>query len=173
MTSTGRAPAAADRPAVDRIIADLRAMLREIRCIGSERLLRQGVSMGHLHLMSILDRHGEMAMSRLADVLDVSLSNATGLIDRMEERGLVARRRVSNDRRVVLVGLTEAGQQALTDLELLRNDLLAHILGRLDDRQLARVADALDDLRTAVGDTIREEPDLLRHTHGHGAPVTA
>lgn len=166
MTTTRGMPATGDREAVDRIIADLRATLREIRCIGSERLLRQGVSMGHLHLMSILDRHGEMAMSRLAEVLDVSLSNATGLIDRMEERGLVVRRRVPDDRRVVLVGLTPAGQQALTDLELLRNDLLAHVLARLDDRQLSRVAGALDDLRGALAETIHDEPDLLRHAHG-------
>jgi DNA-binding MarR family transcriptional regulator len=166
MTTTRGSSTTGNREAVDRIIADLRATLREIRCIGSERLLRQGVSMGHLHLMSVIDRHGEMAMSRLAEVLDVSVSNATGLIDRMEERGLVARRRVADDRRVVLVGLTEAGQQALTDLELLRNDLLARILGHLDDRQLARVAGALDDLRAALAEVIHDEPDLLRHAHG-------
>jgi DNA-binding MarR family transcriptional regulator len=166
MTTTRGSSTTGNREAVDRIIADLRATLREIRCIGSERLLRQGVSMGHLHLMSVIDRHGEMAMSRLAEVLDVSVSNATGLIDRMEERGLVARRRVADDRRVVLVGLTEAGRQALTDLELLRNDLLARILGHLDDRQLARVAGALDDLRAALAEVIHDEPDLLRHAHG-------
>ena len=44
-----------------------------------------------------------MPMSRLAEMLDVSLSNATGLIDRMEERGFVERIRVPDDRRVVLV----------------------------------------------------------------------
>jgi DNA-binding MarR family transcriptional regulator len=173
MTTTGQRPAAAgDREAVGRIIADLRSVLREIRCIGSERLVRRGISMGHLHLMSVLDRHGDMAMSRLAEVLDVSLSNVTGLIDRMEERGLVARRRVPDDRRVVLVELTDDGRRALADLELLRNDLLARILAHLDEQQLARVAAALDDLRGAVGDTIRDEPDLLQHVHGHHAPAT-
>ena len=45
-------------------------------------------------------------MSRLAEMLDVSLSNATGLIDRMEERGFVERIRVPEDRRVVLVRIT-------------------------------------------------------------------
>jgi len=76
---------------------------------------------------------------------------------------------LADDRRIVLVGLTEAGRQSLTDLEMLRNDLLSHILGRLDDRQLARVARALDDLRRAVAETIHDEPDLLRHAHGQAA----
>jgi len=33
-----------------------------------------------------------MTMSRLADLLDVSLSNATGIIDRMEEKGFITSR---------------------------------------------------------------------------------
>ena len=40
-------------------------------------------------------------MSRLADVAGVSLSNATGLVDRMEERGYIERTRVPEDRRIV------------------------------------------------------------------------
>ena len=169
-TSGATAPPAHETAA--RIIADFRTMFREIRCVGSERLVRRGVSMGHLHLMSMLDRHGEMAMSRLAELLDVSLSNATGLVDRMEERGLIERRRVADDRRVVLVRVTEVGRQTLAELEILRNDLLACILGRLDDRQLARLAASLDDLRAAVAEAIRDDPDLLQHAHGHDADPT-
>ena len=51
--------------------------------------------MTQLHILYMLDRHGEMPMSRLAEVLDVSLSNATGLIDRIEERGFIERIRVA------------------------------------------------------------------------------
>jgi len=167
-TNRGATAPPADETAA-RIIADFRTLFREIRCVGSERLVRKGISMGHLHLMSMLDRHGEMAMSRLADLLDVSLSNATGLVDRMEERGLIERRRVADDRRVVLVQVTEVGRQAMAELELLRNDLLARILGRLDDRQLERLAVSLDDLRGAVAAAIRDDPELLQHAHGHDA----
>ena len=63
----------------------------ELKCMGSERLVRLGISMSQLHVMHLLDRHGEIAMSRLADMLDVSLSAATGLVDRIEERGFVER----------------------------------------------------------------------------------
>jgi len=87
----------------------------------------------------------------------------------MEERGLIERRRVADDRRVVLVRVTEVGRQAMAELELLRNDLLARILGRLDDRQLERLATSLDDLRAAIAAAIRDDPELLRHAHGHDA----
>ena len=65
------------------IAADLHAALGELKCLGSERLVRLGISMTQLHVMHVLDRHGELPMSRLADMLDVSMSAATGLVDRI------------------------------------------------------------------------------------------
>ena len=106
------APAAApDREALSTsIIAQFRAALRELRCLGGDRMRRAGVSFTHFHIVSLLDRHGEMPMSRLADMLDVSDSNASGVVDRLEERGYVERVRVPDDRRVVHVRATEAGR---------------------------------------------------------------
>jgi len=63
------------------IIADVRSFLGELKCVGSERLLRMGISMAQLHVLHLLERHGELAMSRLAETLNVSLSAATGLVD--------------------------------------------------------------------------------------------
>ena len=65
-----------------------------IKRAASERLRRTGVSMAQLNILYILHRSGEMTMSQLAECLNVSLSNATGLIDRMEERGFIERSRV-------------------------------------------------------------------------------
>ena len=80
--------------------------------------------MTHLHVMWRLEESGELPMSRLAEFLDVSLSNATGLIDRMEERGLVERSRVSDDRRVVLVRLTAGrAQDVLDEIQIMKDDL--------------------------------------------------
>ena len=55
------------------------------------RLVQAGVSMTPDPRHVAAPAPGELTMSRLAELLDVSLSNATGLIDRMEERGLVER----------------------------------------------------------------------------------
>jgi DNA-binding MarR family transcriptional regulator len=155
-----------DRPtATADMIAQFRQALREMRCVGSQRLLRRGVSMSHLHVMALIARHGELGMTRIADVLDVSLSNATGLIDRMEERGLVERVRVPDDRRAVHVRLTDTGAQALSDLEVLQDEVLARVLGRLDERQLARFVAAMGDLREAIVSVAAEDPDLFAHHH--------
>ena len=50
-----------------------------------------------------------VAMSELAEILGCDNSNVTGIIDRLEYRGLVERRPAEHDRRVKLLALTEDG----------------------------------------------------------------
>lgn len=164
-------PQHAADPRADGIVADFRATMTELKCVGSERLLRQGISMTQLHILHMLDRHGEMAMNRLAEVLDVSVSNATGLVDRMEERGFVARNRVPEDRRVVLVQVTPAGLAMLGDAEALRDDVLRRVLRRFDPSHLDEIARAMTDLRTAVEAEVKDPASTIHahtiHTHEH------
>jgi DNA-binding MarR family transcriptional regulator len=119
--------------------------------------------MTQLHVMNMLERHGEMAMSRLAEMLGVSLSNATGLIDRIEERGFVERIRVPSDRRIVLVRITDLGRGVTEEVEALREAWLGRMLDRLDETQLTRAAAAMADLRDAVAATLAD-PASGAHT---------
>jgi DNA-binding MarR family transcriptional regulator len=141
-------------------------MIAAFRCAGTARLVKAGVSMTHMHVMWLLQHHGDLPMSRMAELLDVSFSNATGIVDRMEERGLVERVRVPDDRRVVLVRVAPKGRQALEETEAVKQDRLQAILSHLDQRQLTRVAAALDDVRAAVATEFG--PDVFAgHDHPH------
>lgn len=148
------------------IIADFRASMGELKCLGSERMVRQGISMTQLHVLNMVEHHGGMPMSRLADMLDVSVSNATGLIDRIEERGFVERIRVASDRRMVVVQLTPTGRQMLDEIEDVREEILRGVLDRLSPAQLAGVATAIADLRDAVAAT-STDPGSGAHHHTH------
>jgi len=161
-----------------KIIAQFRSAIRELRCMSGDRMRRTELSFTHSHILSMLDRHGEMPMSRLAEMLDVSLSNASGIADRLVDRGLVERIRVPGDRRVVLVRATDLGRAALTRGEVLKDELVQQVLDRLDDRRLRRVAVALDDLRLALVEVVATDPELGRHEHvpdhanDHSHPAT-
>jgi len=135
---------------VDAILTEMEAAFRELRCAATERMVKQGVSMTQVHILWLLGHHGDLPMSGLAELLDVSVSNATGLIDRMEERGLVERVRVADDRRVVLVRPAAGGRQMLEDVEGLRRGQMRRVLGQLDDPAQARVRDAFVELRAAI-----------------------
>jgi len=162
------------RAIAESIIVQFRDALRELKCMGGDRMRRTGLSFANSHILGMLDRHGDLPMSRLADLLDVSLSNASGIVDRLEERALVARVRVSDDRRVVLVQLTDSGRASLAEAEVLHDELMRAILDRLDDRQLRRVAAALEDVRDAAGEAMAHDPELARHqiTH-HPSPTVS
>jgi DNA-binding MarR family transcriptional regulator len=147
------------------IIAQFRSALGELRCIGSQRLRHHGVSPGHLHVVSMLERHGGMPMSRVADVLDVSLSAATGIVDRMEERGLIQRTRPADDRRVVFVEATDAGRRMLEDVEVIKGEMLGSVLGRLGPAELEALAASVADVRRAFDEAVKSEPDLFDHHH--------
>jgi len=149
-----------------RIASGVHDMIAAFRCAGTARLVKAGVSMTHMHVMWLLQHHGDLPMSRMAEFLDVSFSNATGIVDRMEERGLVERVRVPDDRRVVLVRIAQKGMQALEETEAVKQDRLQAILSHLDQAQLTRVAAALDDIRAAVATEFG--PDVFAgHDHLH------
>jgi DNA-binding MarR family transcriptional regulator len=161
---TRRRPTSNDE-LIDTVVGDLHAMIGSLRCAGTGRMVKAGISMTHLHILWVLEHHGDLTMTRLAELLDVSLSNATGLIDRMEERGLVERIRVPSDRRIVLVRASAEGVRIRDEIEALKQDRLRSILGRLDPSSLRRVLVAIADLRGAVVAEIG--PD---HLEGHAHP---
>ena len=140
-----------------------------LKCASAERVLRRGLSMAQLHILYTLQRQGEMPMSRLAEVLNVSLSNATGLIDRIEERGFVERSRVPEDRRIVLIRVTSAGERMLGEVDALSDELLRSVFDHIDRSKLAGVRQAFASLRDALSAaTGMEPPD--RHALSIPAP---
>jgi len=139
-----RAKRQTDDELIDAIVGDLHEMIGSLRCAGTGRMVKAGISMTHLHILWVLEHHGDLTMSRLAELLDVSVSNATGLIDRMEERGLVERFRVPTDRRIVVVRASAEGARIRDEIEALKQDRMRTILGRLEPSALPRVIDTDD-----------------------------
>ncbi|HEY6317093.1 MAG TPA: MarR family transcriptional regulator [Acidimicrobiia bacterium] len=68
-----------------------------------------GLTPGHTKTLFELDERVGKPMGELANSLACDASNATWLVDRLEERGLVERRPYPGDRRVKAVVLTEEG----------------------------------------------------------------
>jgi DNA-binding MarR family transcriptional regulator len=95
------------------------------------------LSLVHLHVLTVLDTDGPIPMRVLAESLDVSQASATGIVDRMEQRGLVTRQRDDADRRVVRVALTEEGRNMVNGMAADRREKLATVLDDLTDDELA------------------------------------
>jgi DNA-binding MarR family transcriptional regulator len=111
--------------------------------------LKGSLSLIHLHVLTVLEADGPLPMSHLAETLDVSVASTTGIIGRMEERGLVERSHGEADRRVVLVRPTEAGIAIFRDMTEHRREGLTHLFGRLTDAELSALLTGLRAMRAA------------------------
>lgn len=79
---------------------------------------RFGLSRGRYLLLLILHWCPEkkMSPSDLADKLDVTRGNMTGLIDGLEKAGLIRRAECKNDRRGIFVAITEKGKEKIEEV---------------------------------------------------------
>ena len=62
-----------------------------------------------LHALRALEPGLELTMSSLAGSLFCDASNVTGIVDRLEDRGLIERRPAAHDRRAKLLAVTQEG----------------------------------------------------------------
>ena len=101
------------------------------------------LSLTSFRLLAILRDH-EPGMLELAGHLGLSKSTVSGLIDRAERRGLVARSAAETDGRGVLVSLTADGRALATQVEVVAYAQLDALLAPLSASkrtQLARLAE--------------------------------
>jgi DNA-binding MarR family transcriptional regulator len=120
------------------------------RAAFAHRCHERSISMAHVFLMTMLDKHGPLPMTRVAELLGSGLPTATGLVGRMEERGLVRRDHDTKDRRVVFVNLTDAGAAEVRELHEARQRRMAAAIGQLSSSEQAGLLTAIRSLRSAL-----------------------
>lgn len=103
-----------------------------------------------VHALHVLEPGCPCAMSKLAQALRCDNSNVTGIVDRLEARGLVERRPGERDRRVKMLAVTPAGEAVRERLaERLREPPEA--LAGLDEADARTLRDIL---ARALGDEV-------------------
>lgn len=97
-----------------------------------------GVTSEQYHVLRILQDAGSagIALSAVAERLPAGDPDVTGLLDRLEQRGLAYRAREAPDRRVVTARLTKEGRRVLGELEAPVAALHRRQLGPLGERAL-------------------------------------
>ncbi|MFF5532461.1 MarR family winged helix-turn-helix transcriptional regulator [Streptomyces cinerochromogenes] len=93
-------------------------------------------------------RRGPASMSTLATTLTCDASNMTGIVDRLEKRGLVHREPSASDRRVKNVVLTAEGERVIDVIRGKMHHTLAG-LDRLDEQEQATLSALLERVFTA------------------------
>lgn len=142
---------------VEELTAELTSWSPREFIFAFRRMHRGTVSLIHLNVLTLLEAEGPMAMGRVAEALDVSVASATGIVTRMETRGLVERAHDERDRRVVLVRQTLAGADVFRGIEAYRRAGLTRLLTHLTDDELAGFLAGHRALRSARAAYVHEQ----------------
>jgi len=105
------------------------------------------LSSSQAHTLMLLDPARPVAMSRIAEQLRCDASNVTGIVDRLEAKGLAERHRDDHDRRVKIVALTSKGRS-------------------LRERALDRLFEPPPAIAALPAADQRALRDILRRVHG-------
>lgn len=95
---------------VKEIIYQIRRLIQAKELYTKELTKKYQVSASQLNCLLALYEQGPLPPSQIATHIMVKSSTVTGIIDRLELKGLVTRSRTSPDRRVITVELTESGR---------------------------------------------------------------
>lgn len=103
-------------------------------------------------------RRGELPLGKMSERLMVHPASITNTVDRLEERGLVERRRDSRDGRRVLAAITSSGRTVATDATEPLNKIQFG-LGVLDEPDAERINALLRRVRGSAGDLAEDVQD--------------
>lgn len=109
-------PAGTAAPTTAELMETLHALRRVamgMKARFTEALRLHGVTFPQWLLLRHLAETGRATVRELAERMEVTPANITGLTDRLEREALVSRSRSSEDRRVVYVRLTERGHERM------------------------------------------------------------
>ena len=105
--------------------------------------LSTGLTVPQLLCLRHIRRHGLLTPGTLASYLFVGKATVTGILDRLEARGMVKRERDGSDRRKVFVALTQEGERLAREAVWPLQEQFARRLADLSGSQCERIRDTL------------------------------
>ena len=155
----------------DRVIAALRRIVRAIDLHSRHLADRFGVTGPQLVALQELARLGEVPVGALARSIHVSHPTMTGILDRLEKRGLVARQRDTADRRRVSAKVTRAGLELLRDAPSPLQKRFRSELARLEEWEQTHMLATLQRIATMMDAEELEASPVLTTAAVVGAPL--
>lgn len=130
------------------ILIKIRKIVRSVD-IESKKIQKEyGVSIPQVLCLNFLHEspNYQSTQGEIRNFLNLNSSTVSGIINRLEKKGLLARLPKSGDKRVVNIALTSAGDKLLGSIPSLLHEQLSEKLQKLDDIEIKKVEDSLNTL---------------------------
>ena len=134
------------------ILIKIRKIVRSID-IESKKIQKEyGVSIPQVLCLSFLHEspNYQSTQGEIKKFLNLNSSTVSGIVDRLEKKGLLARLPKTGDKRVVNIALTSAGDKLLNNRPSLLHEQLSENLQKLDEGKFKKVEESLNTLITLL-----------------------
>jgi DNA-binding MarR family transcriptional regulator len=128
------------------VLLALRRIIRSIDIHSRTLVKHYGFTGPQLVVLQEISKHKEIMPGRLAKAVSLSQATVTGILDRLESRGLIARRRSETDRRSVLVSPTPKAFHMLNTGPPIMQVSFVEAFQRLEDWEQTQILSALQRL---------------------------
>ncbi|MCL3779232.1 MarR family transcriptional regulator [Prolixibacteraceae bacterium JC049] len=128
------------------IIIKIRRIVRSINLESKKIQKDHGVSIPQVLCLEYLKNspYYQATQKSIRDHLKLNSSTVTGIISRLEKKGMLARLPKSGDRRVTTITLTSIGDEALRQTPDLLQQRLAIKLKKVSEEEIVKISSALD-----------------------------
>ena len=128
------------------ILISIRKIIRSVNLESKRIEKKHGISIPQLLCLYYLNDQVDFqsAHKEIKDFLQLNASTVTGIISRLEKKGLVARLPDQNDKRIALVALTAKGAKLLKTTPDPLHDRLSQRLRELSPQEIQELDDAFD-----------------------------
>ncbi len=113
-----------------------------------------GITAAQFKVMIIIAQFGVDTPAELCRHLSLDSGSMTRMLDRLEQKGLLLRKRCADDRRLVRLALTEDGQALADKLPEIGVNAMNQLAGALDSEELQTLQAILKKMLLAAGDPI-------------------
>ncbi len=135
-----------EREISDNVLIAIRKIIQAID-LNSKRLVKQvGLTGPQLVILQEISRLGTVSVGEVAKNVSLSQGTVTGILERMEKQGVVTRQRSSQDKRKVMVWITESGKTRLSNAPPIMQESFLGEFSQLDSWEKTMILSALQRL---------------------------
>lgn len=98
---------------IGEIVNAIRKINNVIQCYSRELMRKFRITGPQLGALRLIDRYPQISLSELSEQMYLHISTASGIVDRLEDAGYLHRHRRPDDKRIMVLGLSEKGRRVI------------------------------------------------------------
>ncbi|MFC3747823.1 MarR family winged helix-turn-helix transcriptional regulator [Paenibacillus sp. GCM10012306] len=127
----------------------LRVYMKSAQSVGDlmkKDISRYGVDIGAFHILEFLYNKGPHAIQKIGEKFSIPSGSVTYVVDKLEKKGVIQREVSAEDRRLVIIKLTDDGQALFDDIFPKHTQTIADMFSVLTDEDKHQLTELLKKL---------------------------